>query len=211
MNEQESLLAAIAADPLDNTVKLAYADWLMEHDYAAEAAAMRRGVHHHSPFESLIGRTVNRVRFVDSTDQLLIYTLSGIIGYTVEGDCCSISWFYRVLNPQNLIGEKVICVMEGCFDDLDPEDGLGRQESESFYAYSIVTAKGVCEVTFRNSSNGYYGGWMTAQHDPEVTNETFIRELEESWTYPPVEKMVCSRPSGKDCGCEECLIKPSAK
>jgi uncharacterized protein (TIGR02996 family) len=203
MTDKEALLATIAANPMDDTPRLVYADWLDEHGLYEEGAALRRAIHRHSPFESLIGRTIKQVRFDSNGDCLMIDTDSGSIRYEVEGDCCSESWFYRFLNPENLINEKLLFVMEGRTDDIDPDDGLGRQESESIYGYSLVTAKGICEITFRNSSNGYYGGWMAPTQIDTTPNESF-QVLDSSWTYPPIMK--CSRNTGNKCLCEKCLI-----
>jgi uncharacterized protein (TIGR02996 family) len=41
MNEETALLAAIRAQPEDDTARLVYADWLQEHDHAARAEFIR--------------------------------------------------------------------------------------------------------------------------------------------------------------------------
>ena len=41
MNEEQALLAAVRADPNDNTVRLVFADWLDEHDQPERAAWVR--------------------------------------------------------------------------------------------------------------------------------------------------------------------------
>jgi hypothetical protein len=43
-----------------------------------------------------------------------------------------------------------------------PNDGRTRQEEDAAYGYEITTTKGVVSLAFRNSSNGYYGGWAEA-------------------------------------------------
>jgi uncharacterized protein (TIGR02996 family) len=41
MSERDAFLRAIAADPTDDTVRLAFADWLDEHDEAKRAEFIR--------------------------------------------------------------------------------------------------------------------------------------------------------------------------
>lgn len=186
--EQESFLTAIAADPRDHTVLLVYADWLQERGRETEAEACRRLPHRNSPFESLLGRKVLRV-WLKSDTTLALSTDAGVLRYEVDADCCSESWFYRVLRADALVGGRVVAVLEGKTDDVDPEDGLGRQESDEVNGYSILTDKGVCEVTFRNSSNGYYGGWLNpSETDHNDWHSEDWLEIASSWQYqPPTE------------------------
>jgi hypothetical protein len=46
------------------------------------------------------------------------------------------------------------------FEEDAPEDGKTRQDFDSLYGYGVVTDKGEGDIEFRNSSNGYYGGWL---------------------------------------------------
>jgi hypothetical protein len=40
-----------------------------------------------------------------------------------------------------------------------PEDGRTRQEFDAIYGVKLTTSQGAPTFVFRNSSNGYYGGW----------------------------------------------------
>lgn len=44
-------------------------------------------------------------------------------------------------------------------------DGNSRQEFDSFYGYQLTTNKGHCTISYRNSSNGYYGGNLYLEED----------------------------------------------
>jgi uncharacterized protein (TIGR02996 family) len=205
MSDESALLAAIVANPNELVPRMMLADLLQEQGRAQEAEDWRRRPHQNSPFASLVGRTVRQVKF--NGDHLLtLLTDEGPIGYRAEGDCCSWSWYYRILNPENLIDQKVVAVSEGRTDDVDPNDGLGQQEDDQVYGYCLMTAKGATEITFRNSSNGYYGGWIKPVHT-DLCNTDSDAVLTESWVHPPKEKAVmgCGAPTG-DCDCAQCLF-----
>ena len=109
-----------------------------------------------SALEPLVGRTVEEVRVSDDA----VYFRCGTqwLCATVDGDCCSVSWVYRVRVPQ--LPFTVVAVVTDDADDVDPDDGLGRQESDSVYGIGLWTSGGVVSIVYRNSSNGFYGGWM---------------------------------------------------
>jgi hypothetical protein len=104
----------------------------------------------------LIGKTVNHLLVSADESQLVFETDGGDVILDTEGDCCSETWFADVLGFDALIGSPVESVYEPELSDTD--DGRTRQESDRFYGYKITTAKGVCDIIYRNSSNGYYGG-----------------------------------------------------
>lgn len=73
------------------------------------------------------------------------------------GGCCSNSWFESLNGFENLIGFKVLEIIE------KPETS-NREEDEDldklirYYGFSFKTERGFCDLEMRNSSNGYYGG-----------------------------------------------------
>ncbi|MCK5431426.1 MAG: hypothetical protein KAJ03_01715 [Gammaproteobacteria bacterium] len=141
----------------------------------------------------LIGKRIERIfynerylKFVTNDDDHV---------FTVEGDCCSTSMFYDFVGVKKLLGNgEVISVNEV---ELHPDDiikgGCGmkdRKDSDEdieVYGYAIVTKDPMFgEVTsvfsFRNYSNGYYGGWMeSCNYDGKVLPEIFddVVETEE--------------------------------
>ena len=123
--------------------------------------------------QELLGRTVNEV-YLDKSQQHAIrfMTDQGPIQYRADGDCCSESWFYAVSGLDALLNQIVTNVEEIYMDEKLPEvkaiieDGKTRQEYDQLYSVKITTPRGVCELEFRNSSNGYYGGTLEQDHDP---------------------------------------------
>lgn len=164
-------------------VKL-YADWLDGQNRGAEAELVRTRNWAFSGLEPLIGRTVRAVYLDRTSDSLHFETDEGGVRAQVEGDCCSVSWFYSVTRLENLLGQRVALFVDAD-PDCDCEDGLGLQEYDQAYAFGIVTPKGVCTVCYRNSSNGYYGGWLeSAATDEGPKGE----RLAGDWVHPPAER-----------------------
>jgi hypothetical protein len=92
-----------------------------------------------------------------------------------HGDCCSESWWADILHGPSCYGARIYAVREldlrelgSAFYEavkthprlLDPT--RTRQEYDQLYGYELRTARGDVTLAFRNSSNGYYGGW--AEH-----------------------------------------------
>lgn len=91
--------------------------------------------------------------------------------FRVEGDCCSHSWIEHLDVPPYVIGEKLISVEDARTDDLTEDrvanpmigsDEYRYPQHECLQAYKTIfrTAKGDIVLEYRNSSNGYYGGYL---------------------------------------------------
>jgi hypothetical protein len=80
--------------------------------------------------------------------------------YRAFGDCCSQSRFADITGIQNPIGGVVIRVEVNPLENYNVKDGRTREEYDKAYGWDIYTERGVCSVIMRNSSNGYYGGWI---------------------------------------------------
>lgn len=72
-----------------------------------------------------------------------------------KGDCCSTSWFEGITGTEALFGGIVVSTEEETIDSFN--EGYDYIQ---VYGVRIVTNKGRAVVEFRNSSNGYYGGWV---------------------------------------------------
>ncbi len=110
--------------------------------------------------EELIGKTIESLSVSKDQSILAFYTDAGVIAYEVEGDCCSESWFADINGVSALINGKVTASDIVSMDGYNVEDGRCRQEYDAAYGIKITTDKGYADIVFRNSSNGYYGGWM---------------------------------------------------
>ena len=112
----------------------------------------------------LVGRTINKIFM--SHEYLQLDTSGGTFVYTVEGDCCSVSYFYDFYGVEKLLkGNPVVSVKEIELDEPTDADAR-RGDVVRAYGFEIVTEDPeLGEVTsvfsFRNDSNGYYGGWMS--------------------------------------------------
>lgn len=102
---------------------------------------------------------------------LIFETDIGKMVYEAIGDCCSESWFAEIIGLNNIIGEKVIEVIEKDLPSYNLDDGRSRQEIDSVYCYTLTTKKGHCDIVFRNSSNGYYGGYLEFSEFGNIPDE----------------------------------------
>ena len=117
-----------------------------------------------TPLNSLVGRNINEIRM--DSEFLVFRTDDGTYSFTVEGDCCSSSYFYDFYGVQNLLNNGPVLKVENVDLDVDEiEEDYG--EVIQVYGYRFTTEHPTwgevsSVVSFRNSSNGYYGGWMEA-------------------------------------------------
>lgn len=120
-------------------------------------------------------RIITDIYLVDSiTPDLISFKFkdNSFLSYYAEGECCSESWFSDFFNINSLINTKILRVS---FIDLEEygyntEDGRSLQHSDSVYGVKFITEKGVSVLSFRNSSNGYYGGSMErTQREPTTS------------------------------------------
>ncbi|MFE7717545.1 hypothetical protein ACFU44_00715 [Nocardia rhizosphaerihabitans] len=111
---------------------------------------------------ALIGRKVTAVRMND--DVLIFETDQGPVGFRVWGDCCSHSYFHDFYGLDKLRENGPVIE----FNEIslpDPEPTREYDDCVQAYGYEIVTEHKMfgpqtSVFSFRNSSNGYYGGEM---------------------------------------------------
>lgn len=114
---------------------------------------------------------------------MIITTDDDIFGFYVEGDCCSVSWFADIIGVEKVQGTRIKEIREPDLSNYNTDDGRCRQESESVYGYDLVSEDGgICTIVFRNSSNGYYGGWMSSGGG---TNLDGLNRVVDNWTNIP--------------------------
>ena len=101
---------------------------------------------------------------INSQHDLLRFSLNDGSTYCVEaaGDCCSSSWFESINDADDLHDAQVVYIAS---KHISAETlGLDGDE-EKVYGYTIATNKGLVDIIFRNSSNGYYGGFLVLSTD----------------------------------------------
>lgn len=110
--------------------------------------------------KELIGKKITGLRINEDQSVLAFDTDQGVIVYEARGDCCSETWFADITGVGQLIGGTVQTADRVSMDGYNVEDGRARQEYDEAYGYKLTTDKGYVDLVFRNSSNGYYGGWI---------------------------------------------------
>lgn len=85
--------------------------------------------------------------------------LTRICVFPFVADCCSETWLADVVGLDALLGSEIVEVVaidlpEGHLTD----PSRTRQDEDRVMGWEFRTAKGVCTIAVRNSSNGYYGG-----------------------------------------------------
>ena len=126
--------------------------------------------------KDLVGKKVLKI-FINQ-EYLKFVTDSGEFTYVVTGDCCSTSYFYDFYGVKNLLDNGKIKEIKQV--ELHPTDLLVTssryEDCIQVYGYQITTESEVYgDVTsvfsFRNASNGYYGGSIDKTENREVLPE----------------------------------------
>lgn len=141
-----------------------------------------------SNIEQLVGKKVKKIHMDE--DSLTFITDGGDFGFRVDGDCCSTSLFYDFYGVKNLLNNGAITEVKEV--ELHPtditndgsyggsKDKKHSDESIQVYGYQLTTVSPEFgEVTsvfsFRNYSNGYYGGDLVTGtpnlEAPEITED----------------------------------------
>lgn len=109
-------------------------------------------------FSKLLGTTVKEISVEKGTQEAIRfnYGYNNVLYIGTDADCCSETWFADIVGVKNLIGEHVIGIE--LLDLPQPTDKRSRQEEDSAYGVRLKTKIGHCDIIYRNSSNGYYGG-----------------------------------------------------
>ena len=139
--------------------------------------------------DSLKGKIVKKIYM--NYEFLKFETDLGDYVFGVSGDCCSSSYFYDFYGVKNLIGGRIIDIQ---IVDIDSEkaereakaksileNGYNSIDSLACYGYQFTThSEEFGDVTsvfsFRNESNGYYGGSLEDRSndtlvEPEITED----------------------------------------
>lgn len=133
-------------------------------------------------YSVLNGKTIERIYLNKTT--LTFVTDAGSVSFAVVGECCSTSYFFDFYGVANLLGSAVVDFEKV---DLSPGDpGYNKKTYQTkpkgnpkgkaakaapsnlvtkVYGYRITTEHPVfgkvsSVLSFRNDSNGYYGGLM---------------------------------------------------
>jgi hypothetical protein len=109
---------------------------------------------------------------VSEDKEQLVFTLDDgrTLTYHTEADCCSSSWIEHLTVPADISGAEVTGWAE---------QDIGQTEQDyktiKVYQTSFRTDKGEIIVEYRNSSNGYYGGWLDGPDESWAKDEINAR------------------------------------
>jgi hypothetical protein len=126
-----------------------------------------------SKFDVLVGHKIRKVFVAEGEESMAFVTDAGTFAFETEGDCCSETWFADLIgfkaliatSPPNYWGGQVFSAED--FELPSEEGGRSRQEYDDVMGVRLKTHAGVCEILYRNSSNGYYGGSISRVFVPE--------------------------------------------
>lgn len=106
--------------------------------------------------QELVGKIITEVALSNDKEDIRFTDEQGnFYCYHAYADCCSESWFSDIIQLHDLLGNLVVEVIE----KEEEKDLPGtRQDVDTLYGYTLKTVQGYCDINFRNSSNGYYGG-----------------------------------------------------
>jgi hypothetical protein len=106
----------------------------------------------------LVGKILAAVAVSEDKERLIFHLEDGrTVTYRTEADCCSSTWIEHLTVPPDVAGSEVTGVAEQEMGELGEHQDF---EVIQLYQTSFATAKGEIIVEYRNSSNGYYGGWL---------------------------------------------------
>lgn len=114
-------------------------------------------------FDYLIGKKIVCSPILSDDKQTITFkTENSTIFLKAYGDCCSESWIEHFDHIPadaiivNLIEKDVTGLQKEGYDEETNSFHYRLQQ----YFYEIVTDKGSFTIEMRNSSNGYYGGYL---------------------------------------------------
>lgn len=115
-----------------------------------------------NPLAPLVGKIIESIS--GNTEFLRFTTADGkSFTFTVEGGCCSYSYFHDIIGVEKLLAGGEVTEV-GYADVPEVEDDDSYVDTQ-VYGFKIVSdhpefGDVTTVFSFRNESNGYYGGWM---------------------------------------------------
>lgn len=92
------------------------------------------------------------------SDTITLTTDKHVVTLRAYGDCCSSSWFEHC-DEVGAIGGQIVEFT----NDPMPEGNFPDNVGDEYFSYDFVTlrtTKGRVHIEMRNSSNGYYSGYI---------------------------------------------------
>lgn len=129
----------------------------------------------------VVGRVVNGVYVHDEENLLVFDTSGGQVAYATYGDCCSETWFADIVGVKSLLGQAVRAAENIDVPDHLQDDERSRQDYDQYMGVRLYTDVGSCDIIYRNSSNGYYGGDIEYVRDYSADVADFKHHVVQDW------------------------------
>lgn len=115
-------------------------------------------------FNDMIGRKLARVVLHPKKEGItFVFQDEFKRSFSVDGDCCSRSWIEHLEMPGDINGATLLDVQDSApiTQDHAEHDEENGGDSIEVYNTAFKTDRGEIILEYRNSSNGYYGGYLT--------------------------------------------------
>ena len=125
--------------------------------------------------QGLVGHVIKHIYM--NENNLKFETDKGNFVFTVNGDCCSSSYFYDFTGVEKLLNKEVKKVEEIELDTKGKHEV--NHDQLSCYGFRFITehpefGELSSVMSFRNDSNGYYGGSLSSAKE---SNEEVLPEI----------------------------------
>lgn len=114
--------------------------------------------------DDIVGKVIESIKLSDDKEQLTLSFKDGSCRvFQTEGDCCSSTWIEHLELPKDVIGATILPITDHDYEDkfeLEPHPDEDENGELKVYQTHIPTDRGHIAIEYRNSSNGYYGGWL---------------------------------------------------
>lgn len=122
--------------------------------------------------DKYIGKTIKEFVF---TKKVLTFVFEDdeTLELYAQGGCCSKSWFEQIAGEESLEKGAILYNVEfiNINDVIDSKDNDEyNYNTIKYYGIKFKTSLGYADIDMRNSSNGYYGGFISINIDDQYTD-----------------------------------------
>ena len=135
-------------------------------------------------FTSLVGQRINGIFVNDNHTELAFRTTEGrYLGYATCGDCCN-TVYINHFTGADVVGEgNAFDILRGALVLAVEDKGWTENRADGYDVvqegfWTIRTDRGYIDLEVRNEHNGYYGGHITEDDEPDMA---FFKELREDF------------------------------
>ncbi len=106
--------------------------------------------------EKLVDQYISAI-YADDERIVFRYGNNEILDMQAIGDCCSRSWIEAVEVTPGALGSRVTDIL---VDSMEDKEASTEDDCIQVYLTIVRTLRGDIYIEYRNSSNGYYGGYL---------------------------------------------------